>query len=52
MNCYLSNTDSQEQGLRVIPQPLPENGSKRLLEALFERVKSGGSCRSMDSVKL
>lgn len=52
MNCYLSNTDYQEQGLGVILQPLPENGSNGLLEALFERVKSGGSCRSMNSVKL
>lgn len=37
MNCYQPDTASQIQGLRVTPQPLPENGSNGLLRALFER---------------
>lgn len=52
MNCCQPDTASQIQGLGVTPQPLAENGCKRLLEALFERALDAVGRPCYDSVKL
>ena len=52
MNCCQPSRSLGVQGLGVIPQPLAENDSKRLLRALFERDLDAVGRLSCDSVKL
>lgn len=52
MNCCQPDIASQILGLGVTPQPLAENGSKRLLRPLFERDLDAVGRPCYDSVKL
>lgn len=52
MNCCQPDIASQILGLGVTPQPMAENGYKRLLEGLFERDLDAVGRLSYDSMKL
>ena len=52
MNCCQPDIASQILGLGVTPQPLAENGFKRLLRPLFERDLDAVGRLSYDSMKL